>query len=241
MQLCIVAPSTCFVRKSASISLVGFLPSEILLSVTIAFQKNTVSMCFTRPSPRGLPIAIPAVASIHTWALNFYLQSWRMLSRPSICDVALTNPQYTASPELSATTACPLQHVQTVLPPSMNAQPETLFRVRIQLAWSVSHQDSIRVTRFCHLNKQINLGRTPRNRANLFEPISSRFDGCCILRARSRYSICISGLSLERYCARVVFARCRSDASLSIGTFPSMSVSLSLTPPNDFLMNSACR
>ena len=46
------------------------------------------------------------------------------------------------------------------------------------------------------------------------------------------------------------FARYRSDASLSIGTSPSMTVSLSLTPgfvtdrpvtPNDFLMSSACR
>ena len=40
-------------KRSASISLVGFFPSEILPSVTIACtQRNTVSMCFTRPSPR---------------------------------------------------------------------------------------------------------------------------------------------------------------------------------------------
>ena len=59
--------STCLVRKSASISLVGFLPSVTLPSVTTACaQKNTASMCFTRPSPRRLPIAIPAAASIHT-------------------------------------------------------------------------------------------------------------------------------------------------------------------------------
>ena len=63
-------------RKSASISLVGFFPSEILPSVTIACtQRNTVSMCFTRPSPRRLPVAIPAVASIHRCALNFHPQS----------------------------------------------------------------------------------------------------------------------------------------------------------------------
>ena len=106
------------------------------------------------------------------------------------------------------------------------------------------------MTRFCHLNIQTSLGRTPRKRASLFSPISSRFDGCCILRARSRHSTCISGLSLERYCARIVFARYRSDASLSIGTSPTMSVSLSLTPgvatdwpvtPNDFLVSSVCR
>ena len=66
MQFSIVAASTCFVRKSASISLVGFLPSVTLLSVTIACaQRNTVTMCFTRPSPRRLPIEIPAVVSIH--------------------------------------------------------------------------------------------------------------------------------------------------------------------------------
>ena len=73
MQLCIVAAWTCFVRKSASIfiSLAGFLPSEILPSVTIACnQRNTVSMCFTRPTPRRLPIAIPAVASIHTMGIE---------------------------------------------------------------------------------------------------------------------------------------------------------------------------
>ena len=67
--------------------------------------------------------------------------------------------------------------------------------------------------------------------------ISSIFDGCCILCSKSRHSTCISGLSLERYCARY-----RSAASLSS--------SLSLTPgvatdrpvtPNDYLMNSACR
>ena len=60
----------------------------------------------------------------------------------------------------------------------------------------------------------------------------------------------ISGLSLERYCARIVFARLRSAASLSIVASPSMSLSLSLTPsvetdrpvtPNDFLMSSACQ
>ena len=76
------------------------------------------------------------------------------------------------------------------------------------------------------------------------------FDGCCILRAKSRHSPCISGLSMERYCARMVLARHRSDASLSIGTSPSMSLSLSLTPSvatdrpvtlNDSLMSSACR
>ena len=117
-----------------------------------------------------------------------------------------------------------------VLCSSINAQPVTLFRVRIQPAWSVPHQDSIRVTRFCHLNNQTSLGRTPRKRASLFSPISSRFDGCCILRARSQHSICVSGLSLERHCARIVFARYRSHASLSIGTSPSLSVSLSLTP-----------
>ena len=70
--------------------------------------------------------------------------------------------------------------------------------------------------------------RAPRKRANLFNPILSRFDGCCILRAKSRHSTCISGLSLERYCARQMFARYRSAASLSIGTSPSMSSSLSL-------------
>ena len=113
---------------------------------------------------------------------------------------------------------CPLQNVLTVLPPSINAQKETLFQVRIQPAWSVSHQDSICVTSFCHLNNQSSLGRTPRKRASLFSPISSRFDGCCILRARSWHSMCISGLSLERYCAHMVLARYRSDASLSIGT-----------------------
>ena len=105
----------------------------------------------------------------------------------------------------------------------------------------------IRVTRFGHLNNQTSLGRTPRKRASLFSPISSRFDGCCILRARSRHSICFSGLALERYCARTVFTRYRSDAYLSIGTFPSMSLSLSLTrgvvtdrpvTPN---VSSACR
>ena len=101
-----------------------------------------------------------------------------------------------------------------------------------------------------HLNNQTRLGRAPRKRASLFSPISSRFDGRCILRARSRHSICPSGLSLEKYCARMVFARYRSDASFSIGTSPSMSVSLSLTPgvvtdgpvtPNYFLISSACR
>ena len=107
---------------------------------------------------------------------------------------------------------------------SINAQPETLFRVRMQPAWSVSHQDSIRATRFCHLINQTSLGRTPRKtRASLFNPISSRFDGCCILRAstRSVYSVCYWS---------IVFARYRSDASLSIGTSPSMSVSLFVTP-----------
>ena len=38
----------------------------------------------------------------------------------------------------------------------------------MQQAWSVSHKVSIRVTRFCHLNNQINLGPPPRN-----QPISS--------------------------------------------------------------------
>ena len=65
-----------------------------------------------------------------------------------------------------------------------------------------------------HLNNQTNLGRTPRKRANFFSPISSRFDGCCILHAKSWHSTCISGLSLESYCARMVLARYRSDASL---------------------------
>ena len=62
--------------------------------------------------------------------------------------------------------ACPLQL------PSINAQPETLFLVRIQPAWYGSHQDSMRVTRFCHLSNQTSLGRTPRKRASLFNPIS---------------------------------------------------------------------
>ena len=67
MQFSIVAASTCFVRKSASIFLVDFLPSVTLHSVTIACtQRNTASMCCTRPSPRRLPISILAVASIHT-------------------------------------------------------------------------------------------------------------------------------------------------------------------------------
>ena len=101
---------------------------------------------------------------------------------------------------------------------------------------------------FDSCDNQTSLGRTPRKRASLFSPISSRFHGCCILRARSRHSICISDLSLERYCARTVFARYQSDASLSTATSPSMSVSLSLTPgvvtnrpvtPNEFLMSSA--
>ena len=66
--------------------------------------------------------------------------------------------------------------------------------------WSVWHQAAIRVTRFCYLKNQINLGRTPS------KPISSRFDGCCNLRAKSRHSTYISDLSLESYCARIVFA-----------------------------------
>ena len=54
--LCIVAASTCFVRKSASISLVGFLQSEILPSVTIACtQRNTVSMPFHTSEPSSAP------------------------------------------------------------------------------------------------------------------------------------------------------------------------------------------
>ena len=71
MQFSIVASSTCFVRKSASISLIGFLPSEILPSVTIVCtQRNTVSMCFSRPSPRRLPISIPAVAFLRIPCAN---------------------------------------------------------------------------------------------------------------------------------------------------------------------------
>ena len=108
----------------------------------------------------------------------------------------------------------------------------------------------MRVTRFSHLNNQTNLGCAPRNRANLFKTISSRFDDCCILRAKSRRSTCIWCLSVERYCARVVLARYRSAASLPIGTFPSISSALSLMPglatdlpvtPSDFLISSACR
>ena len=103
---------------------------------------------------------------------------------------------------------------------------------------------------FCHLNNQTCHGRTTRKQANLFSPISSRFDGCCILRAKSRHSTCISGLSQERYCARIVFARYRSAPSLSMRTSPPMSSSLSLTlsvatdrpvTSNEFLMSSACR
>ena len=46
--------------------------------------------------------------------------SWkydRKQGRPSVCDVALTKPQRPVSPELSAITACSLQHVQAVLLP----------------------------------------------------------------------------------------------------------------------------
>ena len=140
--------------------------------------------------------------------------------------------------------------MQTLLFPSINAQPETLFLVRILQHDPCHTRIPCELTRVCHLNSQISLGRTPRYRANLFNPISSRFDGCCNLRARSRHSTCISGLSLERYCARIVFARHRFVASLPSGVSPSMSSSLSLTAgvetdrpvtPNDFLMRAACR
>ena len=83
IQPCIVAASTCSRQK-------------------VCTQIKTVSMCLTRPSPRRLPIAKPAVGTS-----NYHPQSRRMLCRPSICDVALTNPQHSASLELSALTACP--------------------------------------------------------------------------------------------------------------------------------------
>ena len=170
----------------------------------VCTPKNTVSMCFTRPSPRRLPTAIPALASIDTWALNFHPQSGRILCRSRVCDAALTKIEYSASPELSGITACPLQYVLTVLLPYINAQPEPLFLVSDATSVVCVGPGLDSCDTFLPL-EQPNQSRT---HSEQWGPISSNpFRPGSMAVATCAPSLHTRLVSKERYCARIVFAR----------------------------------
>ena len=105
-----------------------------------------MSMCFTRPSTRRLPIAIPAVASIHTRALNFHPQSTRILWRPSICRCRTHQPIILrfARADCNRGLSFAVRADGYYCHPASTHNQKHSSLVRIQPAWSVSHQDSIR-------------------------------------------------------------------------------------------------
>ena len=132
MQFSTVAASTCLVRRSASISLVGFLPSGTSPSVTIACT-GTLCRCVSLWSEPSSAPNRNSSCGVHPHT-SFEFPSPRYRNHQTIT-------LRFAGAERNH--ACPLQYVQTVLSPSSSAQPEALFLVRMQLAWSVSHQDSM--------------------------------------------------------------------------------------------------
>ena len=63
---------------------------------------------------------------------------------------------------------------------SISAQPETFFLVRMQPAWSVSHQDSMRVPRFCHLNNPTRPASDALRENELTSSVPSRQDSMAV-------------------------------------------------------------
>ena len=108
-----------------------------------------------------------------------------------------------------------LQYVQTVLLPSINAQPETLFLVRMQ-------PGMIRVTPGFYTSETFFTPEQPNPASDAVRengPLSSvpSNPGLTVVATceiNLGIQLVTRGLSLERYCARIVFARHRSAAFL---------------------------
>ena len=184
MQFSTVAASTCLVRRSASISLVGFLPSETSPSVTICLHPEEHRVDVFHSSEASSAPNRNSGCGVHPLTSS-------ECSSPRYRNHQTITLRFAGA---QRNHACPLQYVQTVLSPaSVHNQKHS--------SWFGCNQHGPCHTKIqCHLN-QTNLARTPRKRANLISPISSRFDGCCILRAVSRHSICHWRDTVHAWCS----------------------------------------
>ena len=124
---------TCLVRKSASISLAGFLHHLAFSDPSLA-PRGTLCRCVSL-EPSSAP------------------------NRNSSCGVhphmSFEFPSPVQENALQAKHLRCCAHQTTILR-FAGAEPNH------GLSLAVSHQHSMRVTRFCHLNNQTNLGRVPR-------------------------------------------------------------------------------
>ena len=216
-------------RKSASISLVGFLPSEILPSVTIVCTQKKHCVDVLHSSERSPAPNRNSSCGIHphmSLELPSPVQGSTLQARHSrISDSPAHNTQlrrsaitYLSFAARADRTVTQHQHTtRNTLPSS-----DTACMVCITRGF-----DSCNT--FLPL-EQPNQPRTHSEKTS--QSLQSHFIqvrrlhlACQIHGTRSVHQVCH-----WRYCARIVFARYKSDASLSIGTSPSMSVSLSLTP-----------
>ena len=136
----IVAASTCFVRKKDSKHLFGRLLAkrDLTFSDRCLHPKEHCVNVFHSCEPSSAPNRNSSGGDHPHMSAEFPSPVQENTLQAKHVRCRTHQPILFRFTRAVCNTACPLQYVQTVLFPNINAQPETLFLVRMQPAWSMS-------------------------------------------------------------------------------------------------------